>query len=105
MCMATAIALCISLSACDNTDDVTGDDWRASGDVAGSGTITHDGESDVLVSFIHENGDETELIWDPLHTIVPCVPIVPKPLFAWVFSGTMKSCVPERRGLRMPTAN
>lgn len=39
-----------------------GDDWRASGDVAASGTITHDGESDVLVSFIHENGDETELI-------------------------------------------
>ena len=30
----------------------------------------------MLVSFIHENGDETELIWDPLHTIVPCVPIV-----------------------------
>ncbi len=65
MCMAMAIALCISLSACGNTDDVTSDDWRASGDVAGSGTITHDGESDVLVSFIHENGDETELIWDP----------------------------------------
>mgnify|MGYP000009469082 FL=1 len=82
LCMAMAIALCISLSACGNTDDVTGDDWRASGDVAGSGTITHDGESDVLVSFIHENGDETELIWDPLHTIVPCVSIVPKPLFA-----------------------
>ena len=53
MCMAMAIALCISLSACGNTDDVTSDDWRASGDVAGSGTITHDGESDVLVSFIH----------------------------------------------------
>ena len=53
-----------------------GDDWRASRDVAASGTITHDGESDVLVSFIHENGDETELIWilPPLHTIVPCVP-------------------------------
>ena len=87
MCMAMAIALCISLSACGNTDDVTGDDRRVSGDVAGSGTITHDGESDVLVSFIHENGDEIELIWiwDPVHTIVPCVP--------------------ERRGLRMPTAN
>ena len=53
-----------------------GDDWRASRDVAASGTITHDGESDVLVSFIHVNGDETELIWiwPPLHTIVPCVP-------------------------------
>ena len=141
LCMAMAIALCLSLSACGNTDDVTSDDWRASGDVAGSGTITHDGESvnvlvnispssaafyrdiaeqvlfdsvsfpmniadaeqafnaisfddmdgdresDVLVSFIHENGDEIELIWiwDPVHTIVPCVP--------------------ERRGLRMPTAN
>ncbi len=71
---AGAIALCISLTACGSTDDAMGDDWRASRDVAASGTITHDGESDVLVSFIHENGDETELIWDPLHTIVPCVP-------------------------------
>ena len=126
MCMAMAIALCIGLSACGNTDDVTGDDRRASGDVAGSGTITHDGESvnvlvtispssaafyrdiaeqvlfdsvsfpmniadaeqafnaisfddmdgdresDVLVSFIHENGDETELIWiwDPVERYV-----------------------------------
>ena len=67
--LALALALCLvfSLSACGNTDDVTGDDWRASGDVAGSGTITHDGESDVLVSFIHENGDETELMGPPAH--------------------------------------
>ena len=30
-----------------------------------------DGESDVLVSFIHENGDETELvwIWDPVERL------------------------------------
>ena len=34
--------------------------------------ITGDGESDVLVSFIHENGDETELvwIWDPVERYV-----------------------------------
>lgn len=114
-------ALCLSLSACGSSDTDTagtGDDWRNSGVVVGSGTITHDnersvdvlvtispesaafyrdeaeqtlfdsvsfpmnipdaeqafnaisfddmnndGESDVLVSFIHENGDTTELIW------------------------------------------
>ena len=65
LCMAMAIALCINLSACGNTDDVTGDDWRASGDVAGSGTITHDGESDVLVSFIHENGGRDRTYMGP----------------------------------------
>ena len=45
-------ALCLSLAACGGTDnDITGDDWRVSGVVAGSGTITHDGESvDVLVT-------------------------------------------------------
>ena len=116
-----AAVLCFSLSACGSFDTDkagAGDDWRNSGVVAGSGTITHtnegsvdvlvtvspesaafyrdkaeqilfdsvsfpmtipdaeqafnaisfddmdgDGESDVLVSFIHENGDITELIW------------------------------------------
>ena len=45
-------ALCLSLAACGGTDnDITGDDWRVSGVVAGSGPITHDGESvDVLVT-------------------------------------------------------
>ena len=45
-------ALCLSLAACGGTDnDITGDDWRVSGVVAGSGTITHNGESvDVLVT-------------------------------------------------------
>ncbi|MFQ8913889.1 MAG: hypothetical protein ACLR79_15750 [Waltera sp.] len=42
--------------------DVAGDDWRTSGVVAGSGTITHDGESDVLVSFIDEYGDNLSTI-------------------------------------------
>ena len=121
-----AMALCLSLAACGNSDDVAGDDWRTTGMVAGSGTITHDGESvdvlvtvsessaafyrdlpeqvlfdsvsfpmnipdaeqafnaisfddmdgdgesDVLVSFIHENGDATELIWiwDPVERYV-----------------------------------
>lgn len=122
-----AAALCLSLAACGGTNnDITGDDWRVSGVVAGSGTITHDGEnvdvlvtvsessaafyrdlpeqvlfdsvsfpmnipdaeqafnaisfddmdddgeSDVLVSFIHENGDATELIWiwDPMERYV-----------------------------------
>ena len=44
----------LSLVACGASGDVAGDDWRTSGVVAGSGTITHDGESDVLVSFIDE---------------------------------------------------
>ena len=122
-----AAVFCLSMAACDGSaDDVAGDDWRVSGVVAGSGTITHDGESvdvlvtvsptsaafyrdlpeqvlfdsvsfpmnipdaaqafnaisfedtdgdgesDVLVSFIHENGDATELIWiwDPAERYV-----------------------------------
>lgn len=120
------MALCLSLAACGNSDNVAGDDWRTTGMVVGSGTITHDGESvdvlvtvsessaafyrdlpeqilfdsvsfpmsipdaeqafnaisfddinddgesDVLVSFIHENGVATELIWiwDPVERYV-----------------------------------
>ena len=120
------MAFCLSLAACGNSDNVAGDDWRTTGMVVGSGTITHDGESvdvlvtvsessaafyrdlpeqilfdsvsfpmsipdaeqafnaisfddinddgesDVLVSFIHENGDATELIWiwDPVERYV-----------------------------------
>ena len=46
-----AMAICLNLAACGNSDDVVGDDWRTTGVVAGSGTITHDGESvDVLVT-------------------------------------------------------
>ena len=123
---ALALALCLSAAACGKSDDTAGDDWRASGAVVDSGTITHDGESvdvlvtvsessaafyrdlpeqilfdsvsfpmsipdaeqafnaisfedmdddgesDVLVSFIHENGDATELIWiwDPVERYV-----------------------------------
>ena len=45
------MALCLSLAACGNSDNVAGDDWRTTGMVVGSGTITHDGESvDVLVT-------------------------------------------------------
>lgn len=121
-----ALLFCLSLAACGNSDDVAGDDWRTTGMVVGSGTITHDGESvdvlvtvsessaafyrdlpeqilfdsvsfpmsipdaeqafnaisfedmdddgesDVLVSFILENGDATELIWiwDPVERYV-----------------------------------
>lgn len=120
------MALCLSLAACGNSDNVAGDDWRTTGMVVGSGTITRDGESvdvlvtvsessaafyrdlpeqilfdsvsfpmsipdaeqafnaisfddinddgesDVLVSFTHENGDATELIWiwDPVERYV-----------------------------------
>ena len=121
-----AAVLCLSLGACGSDPELTGDDWRVSGVVAASGTITHDGESvdvlvtvsessaafyrdlpeqilfdsvafpmhipdaeqafnaisfedlsgdgesDVLVSFIHENNDLTELIWiwDPVQRYV-----------------------------------
>ena len=66
------VVLGLSLVACGASGDVAGDDWRTSGVVAGSGTITHDGESDVLVSFIDEYGDNTELIWlwDPVERYV-----------------------------------
>ena len=108
-----SIALCVGLAACGSSDD-----WRDSGEIVGSGTITHtgegsvpvlvtispesaafyrdqpeqilfdsvsfpmeipdavesfsqisfddingDNESDVTVSFIHENGDMTDLVW------------------------------------------
>ena len=39
-----ATVLCLSLSACGSSDTDTegaGDDWRNSGVVVGSGTITH----------------------------------------------------------------
>lgn len=46
-----AIVLCLGLAACGKSDDTAGDDWRTSGVVVGSGTITHDDESvDVLVT-------------------------------------------------------
>ena len=41
-----AMALCLSLAACGNSDDVAGEDWRTTGVVVGSGTITHDSESE-----------------------------------------------------------
>ena len=120
-----AAALCLSLTACGGSDDDTegddgtvGNDWRNSGEVAGRGTITHegegsvdvliivseysaafykdqpkqvlydsvsfpitildaqeslneisledldgDGETDVYVSFIHDSGDITQMVW------------------------------------------
>lgn len=48
---AQALVLCLCLAACGNSDDVAGDDWRTTGMVVDSGTITHDGDSvDVLVT-------------------------------------------------------
>lgn len=120
------VVIGLSLVACGASGDVAGDDWRTSGVMAGSGTITHDEksvdvlvtvsetsaafywdqpeqvlydsvlfpmhipnaeqtfnaisfddmdgdrESDVLVSFIDEYGDNTELIWiwDPVERYV-----------------------------------
>ena len=42
---ALALALCLSAAACGKSGDTAGDDWRASGAVVDSGTITHDGDS------------------------------------------------------------
>lgn len=49
-------AFCLGLTACGSSDAVAGDDWRTTGVVVGSGTITHTGEGsvDVLVT-IDEN--------------------------------------------------
>ena len=48
---ALAPALCLSLAACGDSGDAAGEDWRTTGVVVGSGTITHDGDSvDVLVT-------------------------------------------------------
>lgn len=47
-----ATVLCLSLSACGSSDTDTkgaGDDWRNSGVVVGSGTITHTNEGSVDV--------------------------------------------------------
>ena len=51
-----ACALGLSLAACGSSDDAAGDDWRTTGVVVGSGTITHTGEGsvDVLVT-VNEN--------------------------------------------------
>ena len=49
-------AFCLGLTACGSSDDVAGEDWRTTGVVVGSGTITHTGEGsvDVLVT-VDEN--------------------------------------------------
>ena len=45
------LVLCLLCTACGKTDDIAGDDWRATGVVVGSGTITRGGDSvDVLVT-------------------------------------------------------
>ena len=44
-----ALVLCLSLTACKGSDDAVGDDWRNSGEVVGSGTITRDGDDRISV--------------------------------------------------------
>ena len=52
-----ALLMCLSLAACSSNDDPeAGGDWRTTGIVVGSGTITHGGESvDVLVTISSES--------------------------------------------------
>ena len=63
-----ALLMCLSLAACSSSDDPeAGNDWRTTGIVVGSGTITHDGDSvDVLVTISSESAafyrDEAEQI-------------------------------------------
>ena len=63
-----ALLMCLSLAACSSNDDPeAGGDWRTTGIVVGSGTITHGGESvDVLVTISSESAafywDEAEQI-------------------------------------------
>ena len=63
-----ALLMCLSLAACSSSDDPeAGGDWRTTGIVVGSGTITHGGESvDVLVTISSESAafyrDEAEQI-------------------------------------------
>ena len=49
MSLLLALILSLSLTACGGSDDVTGADWRTTGVVVGSGTITHTGEGSVKV--------------------------------------------------------
>ena len=49
LALISALALCLNFAACGNSDDVAGDDWRTTGVVVGSGTITHTGEGSVKV--------------------------------------------------------
>lgn len=65
------VVLCLSLAACGGDKDaVVGDDWRVTGIVCGSGTITReDGDVDVLVT-IDDNSaafyldDEEQTLYD-----------------------------------------
>ena len=63
MSLLLAVVLCLSLTACGGDNDVVvGDDWRSSGDVVASGTITHEDASvDVLVT-VDENS--AAFYWD-----------------------------------------
>ena len=69
--LALALALCLSLAACGGDKEVVvGDDWRVTGIVCGSGTITReDGDVDVLVT-VDDNSaafyldDEEQTLFD-----------------------------------------
>ena len=61
LALATALILCLSMAACGGTpepdvpDDevIVGDDWRTTGVVQGSGTITRGGEDTFVLVCIH----------------------------------------------------
>ena len=48
-----ALVLCLSLTACGDSGDVAGGDWRTTGVVQGSGTITRGGEDTFVLVCVH----------------------------------------------------
>lgn len=54
-----AVVLCLSLTACGGSGgsdipDIVGNDWRVTGIVRGSGTITRDGADTVVLVCVHK---------------------------------------------------
>lgn len=69
-----ALALCLMMTACggtqDDTDDLAGGDWRATGVVRAEGTITRDGGDVYVLVCVHDDDavfcydDETYAVYD-----------------------------------------
>ncbi len=68
-----AAVFCLSLTACGGSDDAAGDDWRNSGEVVGSGTITRSGEDTFVLVCIHEEDasfyydEEEQVLFDSVN--------------------------------------
>lgn len=58
-----AVVLCLGLTACGGSDEPVGDDWRSSGVVVDSGTITHEGEGSMYV-LVTVDENSAAFYWD-----------------------------------------